>query len=47
MTPDIPDPVLVDTIGPQSSGGTPADKTQTESACATDELFQDPFQVCL
>lgn len=47
MTPEIPDPVLVETIGPQSSGGNPSDKTQTESACATDELFQDPFQVVL
>ncbi|CAL5229344.1 g12651 [Coccomyxa viridis] len=45
MTPEIPDPVLVETIGPQSSGGNPSDKTQTESACATDELFTDPFQV--
>ena len=47
MTPEIPDPVLVETIGPQSSGGNPSDKTQTESACATDELFTDPFQVAL
>ena len=47
MTPEIPEPVLVETIGPQSSGGNPSDKGQTESACATDELFTDPFQVAL
>ena len=27
MTPEVPDPVLVDVIGPQSSGGNPSDKT--------------------
>ena len=44
MTPEIPEPKLVN-IGPESSGGAPADKV--ESACGTDELFHDPFQVSL
>lgn len=43
MMPEIPDPKLTE-HGPQSSGGTPADKG--ESSCAADELFTEPFQVC-
>lgn len=41
MTPEIPEP-LAD-LEPESSGGAGADKT--ESACITDELFSEPFQV--
>ena len=43
MMPEIPDPKLTE-LGPESSGGTPADKG--ESSCAADELFTEPFQVC-
>lgn len=42
MMPEIPEPTLVN-IGPESSGGAPADKV--EMACGTDELFHEPFQV--
>ena len=43
MMPEIPDPKLTE-LGPESSGGTPADKG--ESSCVADELFTEPFQVC-
>ena len=43
MMPEIPDPKLTE-LGPESSGGTPADKG--ESSCAADELFTEPFQAC-
>ena len=43
MMPDISDPKLTD-LGPESSGGTPADKG--ESSCAADEPFTEPLQVC-
>lgn len=45
MNPEIPNSVLTDEIGPQSSGGAGANKT--ESSCATDELLSPPFKVHL